>query len=254
VVGVFWLPPPRAADRRTAAARTGADLHRLFPYEPDYGTWSDDLFAGRAASNEPKTGILVEIQHLQTDYVDRVLDSVLVEADPDEEKHNLIGGILDGIALHPSPKLDEWGRRAAIYPDDLAEAVVRRHAQIDHFWRAEMWLARGGNRMMLYDMLIQVERQLLHMLLGINHVFYFGFKWLDVLDARLRLKPRDLVTRLRDVHRVPADEAAQRLSSLVEGTYDLVEAEFPEIDIDRLRAIFRYRRPVWDEAPEWPMN
>jgi hypothetical protein len=44
------------------------------------------------------------------------------------------------------------------------------------------------------------------------------------------------------------------LGSLVEETYDLVEAHFPEIDIDKLRAIFRYRRPAWDEAPDWPMN
>jgi predicted nucleotidyltransferase len=251
-LGVFWSRPPSEDDRRLAAARTGADLHRLFPYEADYGTWADDLFAGRAASNEPKSGVLVEVQHLQVDYVDQVLDSVLLAADPDEEKHNLISGILDGVPLCPSMKLDDWKRRAVVYPDDLAQAVVRRHAQIDHFWRSEMWLARGDNRMMLYDMFNRVEKQLLHMLLGINQVYYFGFKWLDALDARLRVKPRDLVARLREVYQVPAREAAPRLVALVEETYNLVEAHFPEIDMARLRAIFRYRRPDWEKAPEWP--
>jgi hypothetical protein len=126
------------------------------------------------------------------DYVEQVLDSVLLQADPDEKKHNLIAGILDGIALSHSANLEDWKRRASNYPDELAEAVVRRHAQIDHFWRSEMMLARAENRMMLYDMFTQVEKQLLHVLLGINHVYYFGFKWLETVDARLRYKPRDL--------------------------------------------------------------
>jgi hypothetical protein len=253
-MGIFWREPPSEDDRRWAAERSGADLHRLFPYEEACGTWPDDLFAGRAPSNEPKSGVLVEIQHLLTTYVDTSLDAVLMNFDPDEEKLNLIAGILDGIPLQSSPKLEEWRRRPAVYPDPLAEAVVRRHAQIDHFWRSDMWLARADNRMMLYDMFTLVEKKILHVLLGINRVYYFGFKWLEELDARLRSKPPDLLPRLREIYRLPAREAASHLATVVEDTYDLIEQHLPQIDVARLRAIFRYQRPEWDEAPAWLAN
>lgn len=251
-LGVFWRVAPSEDERRLAAERSGADLHRLFPYDEDYGTWSDDLFVGRAASDQPRSGILVEVGHLLTGYVDETLDKALVNYDPEEKNLNLISGILDGIPLQSSPKLAQWKRRAAIYPDALAEAVVGRHAQIDHFWRSEVWLARTDNRLMLYDMFTEAEKKILHVLLGLNRVYYFGFKWLDVLDDRLRIKPPDLLSRLREAYSLPAHEAAAQLASVVEDTYDLVERHFPQIDIARLRAIFRYRRPQWDEAPRWP--
>jgi hypothetical protein len=251
-LAVFHREPPSEVDRLKAAERSGADLHRLFPFDAEYGAWPDDLFAGRSASGEAKSGVLVEVQHLLVGFVDDVLDSVLVEADPDEEKHSLIAGILDGIPLRASGKLGEWRRRAAVYPDALAEAVVRRHAQVDHFWRSDMLLERANNRMMLYDLFTQVEKKLLHTLLGLNRVYYFGFKWLEMVDARLTCKPADLAARLRDVYQVPAGDAAPRLATLVEETYDLVEAQMPRIDVARLREIFRYRRPLWEEAPDWP--
>jgi len=87
------------------------------------------------------------------------------------------------------------------------------------------------------------------MLLGLNRVYYFGFKWLDVVSERLAQKPADLVSRLRQVYQLEPAEGAHKLAALVEETYDLIETQLPEIDIAWLRAVFRYRRPVWDQAP-----
>ena len=36
------------------------------------------------------------------------------------------------------------------------------------------------------------------------------------------------------------------LTALVEETHDLVEEHLPEIDVERLREILRYERPLWD--------
>lgn len=117
-----------------------------------------------------------------------------------------------------------------------------------------MWLARAENLTMLYHGYAQVQQQLLHVLLGLNRVYDFGFKWLEVVDERLALKPRALLPRLRDVYRAEPAESAPLLASLVEETYDLIEQELPEIDVDRLRSVFRYRRPLWEAAPPagWP--
>jgi hypothetical protein len=69
-----------------------------------------------------------------------------------------------------------------------------------------------------------------------------------VVDG-LPLHNTDLVQRLTLVYRVEPADGAQELAALVEETYDLVEQHLPQVDVGWLRAVFRYRRPVWDHAP-----
>lgn len=236
-LGVFWRRPPTDTDRKAAADAINGDLVRLYPYDPAEEVWCNDY--------------MLEVVHYTVDFLDRTLDAVLRQYDPAPLKQNLIAGVVDGAPMHNAALIQEWQSRAAPYPDGLARAVVKRHAQIDHFWRWEMWLARSGNLMMLYQVFTQVQQQLLHVLLGLNRVYYFGFKWLDVIAARLAHKPPDLVGRLRGVYQVEPAAGAQKLATLVEETYDLIETHLPEIDVARLRDLFRYRRPVWEQAPPY---
>jgi predicted nucleotidyltransferase len=248
-LGVFWRQPPTEQERQAAVEQIGADLLRLYPYEPDEAIWSDDYMIGRVAPNAAKSGVLVEVAHSLDEHVERTLTQVLHDHDPDQWKHNLIAGIVDGVALHGIDQIQHWRARAAAYPTELAVAVVKRHAQIDHFWRWEMLLQRGENLMLLYQMFSQVQQQLLHVLLGLNRVYWFGFKWLDVVVERLAIAPDNLAARLSQVYHVPPAEGAQQLAALVEETYDLVEQHLPQIDGAWLRAVFRYRRPVWEREP-----
>ena len=248
-LGVFWHRPPTDADRQTAANAISGDLVRLYPYYPAEEVWCDDFMLGRAHPDQPKTGILVEVAHHTTDFLDRTFDQVLQHYNPDALKQNFIAGVVDGVPLHNAELVQHWKARVAAYPDGLALAVVKRHAQIDHFWRWEMWLQRSVNLMMLYQSYTQIQQQLLHVLLGLNRVYYFGFKWLDVVAERLVQKPPDLVRRLGQVYQVDPVSGAHELAALVEETYDLIEKQLPQIDVAWLRAVFRYRRPAWDQAP-----
>lgn len=248
-LGVFWHRPPTDAERQETADAIDGDLDRLYPYDPENEVWSDAFFLGRAPSGRPKSGILLEVIHYTTDYLGRTFDAVLHDHDPAPLKQNFIAGVVHAIPLYNAELVHEWKARAVVYPDGLRLAVVRRHAQIDHFWRSEMWPARSGNLMMLYQSFVQAHQQMLHVLLGLNRVYYFGFKWLDVIAARLEQKPADLVRSLRHAYQVEPAEGAQEVSRIVEETYDLIERELPEIDVDWLRAVFRYRRPQWEQAP-----
>jgi hypothetical protein len=248
-LGVFWHQPPSDGDRKAAASQVPGDLLRLYPYDPAEEVWSDDFMLGRAHPDQPHSGILLEVVHYTTEFLERTFGAVLQQFAPDELKQNLIAGIADGLPLYNAELVRRWQARAAGYPAGLALAVIRRHAQIDHFWRWEMRLARGPNLMMLYHAYTQVEQKLLHALLGLNHVYYFGFKWLDVLAERLRYKPEDLIGRLRRVYEIEPAAGAQELATLVEETYDLIEQHVPGVDVARLRTIFRFRRPQWEQAP-----
>jgi hypothetical protein len=86
-------------------------------------------------------------------------------------------------------------------------------------------------------------------LLALNRVYYFGFKWLDVVLARMEIAPTNFKHRLLDVYQIQPASASILLGELVEDTYDLVEEHCPQVDVSRLRHIFRYQRSTWDEPP-----
>lgn len=248
-IGVFWHQPPTEPERKKVVDRSGGDLIRLYPFFTNEQVWCDDFMIGRKVPDQPRSGLLVEVAHLTVDFMQGTLKAVLLEYNPDEIKQNLIAGVSDGIPVAGDELLGLWKTQAAKYPRELSVAVVKRHAQIDHFWRWQMWLERDDNRMMLYQSFSQVQQKLLHILLGINHQYYFGFKWLDVVIDRLTTKPKNFAERLKRVYHVDPTEGARILTDLVEETYSLIEIHLPEVDVDWLRHVFRYQRPILDQAP-----
>lgn len=248
-IGVFWHQPPTDKERDEMARRTGGDVLRLYPYDEQEQVWSDDLMLGRKSIAEVNSGVLLEVAHYTNKFVEDTLEEVLVKHNADELKQNLISGILDGVPLKASNSLERWKTRAMNYPDGLAVAVVGRHAQIDHFWRWHMWLQRGPNMMMFYNSFVQIEEKILHMLLGLNRVYYFGFKWLDVVISRMSIKPSDLAHRLKEVYTLPPEDGAKSIVKLVDETYALIDQHMPEIDVRWLRRVFHYERPSWEQKP-----
>jgi len=247
-IGVFWHEPPTDTDRRAAVEQTGGDWIRLYPFDADEQVWSDDYTIGRAAPDQPQSGILIETCHYTTRFMDTVLRDVLERHDPADLKQNLISGVLTGMPLHGIDRVERWQAAARYYSDGLAVAMVNAHAQFDHYWRVEMLIERR-NLPILYGMFSQVEQKLLRVLLGVNRVYYFGFKWLDVVAACLLIAPSDLVARLNRVFQLTPAEGGRRLAALVEETYDLVEQRLPAVDVARLRKIFRHRRAEWAQPP-----
>ena len=225
----------------------GGELEQLYPFEDD--AWYDDWKFGRADA-KPKSGVSIDMPHQTTTAVENTIAAVLVRHDPDPLKQNTIAAILDGIPLHGHELLEEWRQRVTPYPDELATAVVRRHGQLDHFWRFRM-LADRDNPLHVYADIVRIHETLLHLLLAVNRTYYFGFKWLDEVVARLPIAPSELDVRLRRAYQLGADADAE-LRPLVEETYDLVERHVPDVDVERLRRIFRYERPLWDAEPIEP--
>ncbi len=250
-LGVFWHHAPSARERQAAAERIPGDLVTLYPHDPAEEVWCDDYMVSRAQPEQPRSGVLVEVVHYTTDFLERTFEAVLQYHATDALKQNLLAGIADGIALSNAELVGRWKERTALYPDALAVAVINRYALIDHYWRWEMWLGRGPNLTMLYTLFTQVQEHLLHVLLGLNRVYYFGFKWLEVVDEKLRYKPTDFMQRLNRVYQIAPADGARELAVLVEETYTLVEHHFPQIDVAWLRLVFRHQRPLWDTAPPY---
>jgi len=254
-IGGFWHEPPTDEERLAAATAvaesTGGEVHRIYAYDPAGEVWEDNIFLGRAAADRPGTGLLVEIPHYTIAFMERVLGEVLEDYDTSDGKQNMLSVLSRAIPLHGEALVEAWRARAAEYPRELAVAMVRRHAQIDHFWRTEMFPERGNNLMMLYDMFVQVARRLLYVLLALNRRYYSGFKWVELIVGEMRIAPQQFAARLGWVFESEPAAGAAQLAQLVEETYTLIEREMPEIDVERLRRIFRYGREPWEDPPTY---
>jgi predicted nucleotidyltransferase len=241
-LSVAWREPPTEADRAAAITAAAGDLVTLYPVEG--GVWSDAWKVGRR-DGVPFTGIEVDMSHSLVDTVEQVLHDVLERCDPDPEKQLAVGGILHAIPLHGSALVERWQERAARYSEDLRVAVVRAHAQIEGLWRLDAFAARD-NPVAGYQVLTAAHEDLLHTLLGLNRVYYSGFKSLTAVVSELPIAPADLLERIRASYPLEEGQSRAMLTALVEETHDLVEEQLPEIEIERLREILRYDRPLWE--------
>jgi predicted nucleotidyltransferase len=246
-VGVIWAKAPTESERTEAIDAAGGDLVHLYAVEEgELGPiWSDAWKFGRR-DDVPLTGVEVDMHHFLAETVDSVLHAVLAEFDPDPLKLSFVGFLLHGVPLHGSDRVRSWQERAATYPEELRRAVVRAHAQIEGLWRIDAYCARG-NPVAGYAVLASAHEQLLQTLLGLNRVYFSGLKSLDAVTAELDIAPSDLLERMRASYPLRPGTSKDTLTGLIEETYDLIAEHLPEIDVERLRAILRYERPLWEE-------
>lgn len=248
-VGVFWKASPTEADRRAAIERAGCEMFRSHPYDAADSVWPDDLLFGLREDDPSQNRFLVEVSNHTTDFFESALQDLLVRHEPSDLNQSLVSSVLYGIPVYGVPLLESWGSAAKDYPDGLALAVIRRHARIENFWRFEVMLERNLNLLMVNDIFCRAAKQLLRVLLGLNRVYYFGFKWLDFIASLMPLAPPDLVSRLRYVFTADPSQGGIELAALVEETYQLVGIYFPQVDTESLRQTFRSRPPAWSHPP-----
>jgi hypothetical protein len=184
--------------------------------------------------------------HLTVATAQKTIDAVMKQFDPDPNKQNLIAAIRMGIALHGAEQIEKWREQTDDYPQELVRATVQRYAQIDHFWRIEMWRERG-DLAGLYGNIVQIQGVMMHVLMAVNRMYFFGIKHRETIINALTIVPTDLHRRMNACF-VPEPHGEEILRRLVEELCDLIEIHVPGVDVARLRSIFRYRRPLWDVA------
>jgi hypothetical protein len=235
---VVWNGRPSDDQRRRVPDRAAARALRLFAFEPSEFTASDDFWV----SGDPGDALLVEVGHAATTDATAALNRLLVEAVPDPTLLTLAAAYAYGVPLHGD--LEPWRDRVETYPSELAASVIRRLGQIDNFWRWRMYVERN-NPHGLRAHFAGVATALTHMACALSGRFWPGPKWPMRTLAGLPVAPVDLAERLVVVDKLPPAEAATVLSDLVEETYDLVEVRRPDVDVERLREIFRFGRLPW---------
>jgi len=234
VLYVVWDELPEEAVRERAIALAGGEAQRLYPYDHaerlSFDQWTLD-------------GVPFEVAHVSVADAELTIADVVERHDPEPGKLLYASAFATGRPLAGSELLARLRDAALPYPDGLATAVVRAHAQIDFLWQLEAHLERG-NPMLAYAWVADAHRRVLHALLAANRVYFFGFKRLEAVEARLPLAPPELARRIRDTYGAPSGKLGERVGRRAEETYDIVERTVPDVDVDRLRRILRYRRSL----------
>ena len=248
-VGVFWSRPPTTKERAAVARAARAADVRMVTSEDANPPWYDHIHLGAERPN----GLMVEVIHTLTEVVDDILDTVLGSCEPDPPGLDAVKGIVDGCEVFGAraDRVAGWKARAAHYPRGLAIAVAQRDGAIEQFWRWRMLVERD-NPLLLAREFTRVATQLLNVLHALNGRYCghpSAFKRLDTLEHELAVAPPRLADRLRSAFRLSPPEGAAVLRDLVEETYELVEVHLPEVDVERLRTLFRADRRPLEELP-----
>jgi len=220
---VLWDSLPDEGARVAAIERAAGTVDRVWASED---AWTLD-------------GVPFEIAHMSVADAEATITDVIERHEPDPGLQLAVSAFATGVPLAGEHVLAPLRTAAVAYPDGLATAVVDAHAQIDFLWQLEAHLERA-NPLLAYAWVADAHRRLLHALLAANRVYFFGFKRLEAVEARLPSAPPLLAERIREGYADPA-AMGDRVGSLAEETYDIVEQSVPNVDVDRLRAILRYR-------------
>ena len=181
----------------------------------------------------------------------RLLADVLERFDPSLSKQRHLATLLSALPLADSSAvLTDWQSQAQVYPRALSMAMVRAHLRFPPA-REQERLAERGEQLALYESLCIAQKRMLLVLMGLNHLYYPGWQWLDRLIEQMRIAPLKLVPRCKQVFGIVSIDplaSVYQLHDLIEETFRLAQTQLPELDTTKARARFQERRRGWERV------
>jgi hypothetical protein len=173
-----------------------------------------------------------------------LLSAVLERTDPRLSKQERLAALCSALPLVNPALITSWQQLAAAYPPALAVAMVRAHLRFRPAWEQEL-LAERKDVLVLYDSLCTAHKQLLLVLLGLNRLYFPGWRSLDRLIDKLQVTPPNLSPRLKQLFAVVSIDpraSVYQLHDLIEETFRLVETHLGEVDTRAARERFHGQR------------
>ena len=235
---VFWTQAPAEEERASAIEGAGGKIWRLYPDAE--GEWSDEYHIG---------GVKVDGSNFTVETAGRFLADVVERFETSFGKQVLISTILHGIPLLGAPLVEGWRTRSAVYPDGLARAMVQEHLWFEPRWWGPMLVERN-DLLALYEGVARQASRVLRVLMGLNHIYDPGIKWMDQLIARFAIAPGELSGRLKGVFREEPSAGVRLLHALIDDSFALVDRHLPQVDTSRARWWFNHGRAPVDRPPD----
>jgi hypothetical protein len=236
---VFWTELPTEKERREIIKRARGRRGHLLPYKEEEICWPEQFEV---------EGLAIDVRHMTVEAIELILVDVLERADPSLAKQQHLATLLSSLPLSDPAVLTHWQQQAMVYPQELSEATVGAHLRFRPGWELEM-LAERSELLALYETFCTIEKQVLLVLIGLNHLYYPGWRWVDRLMEQMHLAPPSLAERFKQLFGIVSIDplaSVYQLHDLIEETFRLVEIHLSELDITLARSRFLERRRVWN--------
>lgn len=239
-IDVYYAEPPTDAERIAAVEGCGGVIELL---DQDDDEWEEQMVVGgfHAASSTFLVSTL-----------ERYLAVVVDQAEIAPAAQVRLASLQQAIPVKGLPEIEQWRAKAAHYPRELSYTMLHANLPFRGFWYAEEMLAARDDLLLLYRLFVDVERQIIGALLGLNQLYMptpDHMKWMDEMITAMQLKPTDLATRLKQAFHINPVEGVRSLKTIIAEVFTLVETHLPEFDTAPYRANLGRKRPVWDAPP-----
>jgi hypothetical protein len=234
-LAVFWAEPPTTKERRDIVTRAAGRERNPWPSHREAARWAERYELG---------GVAIDVRHTTVEATEGLLAAVLEHADARLAKQQRLAALRSALPLVNPTLITQWQQQAAAYPHALSVRMVRAHLRFRPAWEQEQ-LAERHDVLVLYDSFCTAQKQLLLVLLGLNRLYYPGWRWLDRLLDEMQVAPPNLSPRLQQLFAIVSIDplaAVYQLHDLIEETFHLVDTHLGEVDTRAARQRFRGQR------------
>jgi hypothetical protein len=243
-IDVYYAEWPSLAQRQAAVAACGGDSAEFSTFDESDVELSESMFFN---------GFYVHTSTFLVAQMNRWIQKVTVEGDPDSEGQMRMNSVLASQTVVGQEQIARWQAAARRYPDTLAHRMLADSLDFSDFYYLADMVAYRNDTLLLNKVLLQNARQLLLALHGLNRVYLptpDAMKWLDETVAALALRPERLADRLRRLFRVDSAESIRHMNNLIDDTFALIASNAPDFDLSLYsKTNFQIRR-AFDKSPQ----
>ena len=243
-IGVFWTESPSETERKTLAERVGVvykeqmSPYKFNPNHPGEEEADENIYVG----GEKDNGFNVDIKHKTIAAVEQYLIEMFDHCQPHDNR--LAEVLSHSIPLYGQSLVEQWRRKVATYPTELAQKIVQTQLRFEQWWLCEQF-AKEEEMILVQEQFSERLTKIISVLAALNRVYALEIKWTDWSIKQLQIAPSNLIRRAKRVFEQSPQVAAQQLRQLIEETFDLVKMHLPDIDVEpRRRKAFK-RPPKW---------
>ena len=227
-IPIFWYPLPNDATRHEVVSALNAEF--LLAY--DGPAHEDQLLID---------GVQVDLWDVSVTHQEEILDAVLHKHRFDLGTLNALDTIRSCIPLYGHEIVQKWKLRAQEYPDELAEKIIQKH--LASFSIGELFTStQRNNPTAFYSRLSFLQQEAFLVLLALNRRYFPTFKWIYRVLESMEVKPEAIDRRFRKAYEALYIEAIEDTKSLLEEIVQLVEKQYPQMDMALVYRRLAYTR------------
>ncbi|ARV60520.1 hypothetical protein BZZ01_19470 [Nostocales cyanobacterium HT-58-2] len=222
-MSIYYEELPTAQELKAAYEQNQGSDYRV--YTDEDGAILEQYFV---------QGIKCDFGHMTVEHCERDIKKLLEECDPDNLLLKMLEGIVDMLPLYGAEHIEKWKAQVATYPNELAQAMVKKHLTFRPLWILSNFGVKRNDVLFFHNELIDYTKKIMGVLLGLNRFYHpvtaAPFKGMDKYIQKMTIAPGNFSFRLQQMFTEEPEIAVKQLGELIEEIFALVEKHMPEID------------------------